>query len=326
MKRIAYIVPYFGKFPENFPLWLISCEKNPTVDWLIFTDDRTKYSYPPNVKVVYMSFEEMKEKIQRLFDFPIVLDKPWKICDYRVAFGEIFEKELMGYDFWGHCDLDMVWGNIRNFLTNDILEKYEKIGNQGHSTLYKNNPEVNVRYKACIEEAVDYKTVFTSANAYGFDETRICGIYDALGIDYYKKTIYAHLNKYESSFYLGHLTKDDVYKNKHQVFCWSDGILTRYYLNNKKVETEEFMYIHFWCRPITYRIQGCTSDDSFIMYPDVVKKCDRPVDVKFLKKYGHKGKIPFLLKSLYRSRKKITLKRIIFNFKSFSRYRKRDVR
>ena len=51
MKSICYVVPYFGKFPVSFPLWLVSCGANPTVDWLIFTDDTTPYDYPQNVKV-----------------------------------------------------------------------------------------------------------------------------------------------------------------------------------------------------------------------------------------------------------------------------------
>lgn len=325
MKSIAYVIPYFGKLPDNFPLWLVSCEKNPSIDWLLFTDDHTDYDYPENVKVTFMSFDDLREKIQRLYDFPISLETGWKICDYRVAFGEIFEEELKGYDFWGHCDLDMMWGNIRHFLTDEVLEKYDRVGYQGHSTLYKNNADINSKYKVHIDGIVKYEDVFTTREGCTFDE-KITRVYDALKIDYYKDTVFAHLNKYESSFYLGHLSEADIYKNKRQAFGWKDGILTRYYLHNDDVETEEFMYIHFWCRPITYKIKDCSSNDAFVMYPDVVKKYDGPIDVKFLKRYGHKAKIPFLIKTLFRNRKKITIKRILFNIKSFSRYRKRDVR
>lgn len=326
MKSIAYVVPYFGKLPDNFPLWLIGCEKNPTVDWLIFTDDHTEYSYPNNVKVTYMTFDDMKNKIQKIFDFPVSMERPYKLCDYKVAYGEIFEEELKEYDFWGYCDLDMMFGNIRHFLNDDIFEKYEKIGDQGHSTLYKNNPEVNARYKEHIDEDEPYETVFSTDKSFGFDEGPICRIYKTLGIDYYNRTIYAHLNKYESSFYLGHLSEADIYKNKRQVFGWKDGVLTRYYLHNNDVETEEFMYIHFWCRPITYKTKNCSSKDAYVMYPDVFKKYDGQINMRFLKRHGHKTKIPFLIKSLFRNRKKITIKRIIFNVKSFLRYRKRDVR
>ena len=61
MKKIAYVILYFGKFNDFFPLWLKSCKENPTIDFLIFTDDRTNYNYPKNVKVNYFTFEQIKE-------------------------------------------------------------------------------------------------------------------------------------------------------------------------------------------------------------------------------------------------------------------------
>lgn len=161
MKKIKYIIPYFGKLPKNFQFWLLSCAKNPTVNWLIFTDDITEYNYPDNVEVKYTTFEEIKERIQKLYDFEILIDRPWKLCDFKVAYGEIFEDELQGFDFWGHCDIDLVWGNIRKFITDEILEKYEKIGFQGHSTLYKNTKEVNQRYRIELVEIPSYKEIFT---------------------------------------------------------------------------------------------------------------------------------------------------------------------
>ena len=102
MKKIAYILPYFGHLPKEFGFWLISCQMNPTVDWLLFTDDRTKFNYPPNVKVTYCTFEDIKNKAQACFDFQIVLDRPYKLCDYKAAYGDIFKTELTGYDYWGY--------------------------------------------------------------------------------------------------------------------------------------------------------------------------------------------------------------------------------
>ncbi|MEO1131626.1 MAG: DUF6625 family protein, partial [Cyanobacteria bacterium J06639_1] len=36
--KIALIVVWFGQWPIWFPAFLRSCELNPSVDWLIFTD------------------------------------------------------------------------------------------------------------------------------------------------------------------------------------------------------------------------------------------------------------------------------------------------
>jgi hypothetical protein len=178
MKSICYVVPYFGTLPKNgFPLWLMSCAKNPTVNWILFTDDKTEYDYPENVKVYYTTFDAIRERFQNNFDFPIVLDRGWKLCDYRVAYGEIFAPELDGYDFWGNCDIDLMWGDIRKFYTEEMLENYDKFGFLGHSTLYRNTPEVNARYKTVIEGEMDYKTAFLGSEGHAFDEVGIEAIY-----------------------------------------------------------------------------------------------------------------------------------------------------
>ena len=66
MLSIVFICPYFGKLPKNqFPLWLKSCKYNYNIDWIIFTDDKTKYDYPTNVKVIYMKFDEFKDILQK---------------------------------------------------------------------------------------------------------------------------------------------------------------------------------------------------------------------------------------------------------------------
>lgn len=99
MKKVLYIIPYFGKFPTLFPLWLESCRYNPTINWIIFTDDKTVYDYPDNIKVIYTTFREIRKKIQELYDFPISLEKPYKLCDYKVAYGDMFSNYIDGYDF-----------------------------------------------------------------------------------------------------------------------------------------------------------------------------------------------------------------------------------
>ena len=125
--KIALVIPYFGKFNNYFELFLKSCEKNPTVIWFIFTDDKSKYDYPANVIVTYMTFNELKDNIQSLYDFDILLDTPYDLCDFKVAYGEVFKNYLKEYDYWGYCDNDMIFGDIRKFITDDIFEKYNKI-------------------------------------------------------------------------------------------------------------------------------------------------------------------------------------------------------
>lgn len=120
MYKIIYINLYFGSLPNNFQLYLKSCKYNSTVDWLIFTDDNTEYDYPENVKVKYTSFDKISKLIARNFDYDIVLDRPYKLCAYRPAYGQIFKDYIKEYDFWGYCDFDMLWGDIRKFYTDEV--------------------------------------------------------------------------------------------------------------------------------------------------------------------------------------------------------------
>ena len=91
MIKIAVIIPYFGKFPNYFELFLKSCKMNPTIDWIIFTDSKENYHYPANVRRIETTFEELKSRFQKKFDFKIALDSPYKLCDYKVMTGYLFE-------------------------------------------------------------------------------------------------------------------------------------------------------------------------------------------------------------------------------------------
>lgn len=171
MKSIAFVIPYFGRFPSYFDKWLRSCSYNTTIDWFVFTDCADKYAYPKNVHVHYISFPEIKKLFQSHFPFKISLEQPYRLCDFRPAYGEIFHSLLENYDFWGYCDLDLVWGNLRHYLTEEILCN-DKVGIHGHMTLIKNTESLNSLYKTKISGIPYYKDVFTHNMSFCFDETQ----------------------------------------------------------------------------------------------------------------------------------------------------------
>ena len=49
----------------------------------------------------------------------------------------------MRYDFWGFGDMDVVLGDIRKFITDDVLSKNDVIGHAGHMQIFKNCKEIN---------------------------------------------------------------------------------------------------------------------------------------------------------------------------------------
>ncbi|WP_026490882.1 MULTISPECIES: DUF6625 family protein [unclassified Butyrivibrio] len=312
MYKIAYIVPYFGKLPKGFKAWLATCSTNDDIDWIIITDDDEEYDYPKNVKVYKSSFEELKKRIASMFDFEICLDRPWKLCDFRPAFGEIFASELQGYDFWGYCDTDLIWGNIRKFVNEDILDKYDKIGFQGHSTVYRNTTDVNKRYKVIAPGIINYKTAFSCEKGCCFDEVGISNIYEWLHIPYYRETNFAHLDMFSTSFFLGHLPQNEDYKNRYQVFIWENGKLERVYLHEGALHYEEYMYLHFFCRPMKYCADNYDKDSVFVIYPDRLINLDKSrVDVSFVKKHGRCSALHFYCAVFWERRKKLTIKKVI---------------
>lgn len=325
MKKIAFILPYFGKLPgDGFRLWLLSCKMNSTIDWLLYTDDLTDYDYPSNVKVNICTLADIKKRAQKYFEFEISLERPRKLCDYKAAYGEIFADDLCEYDYWGYCDIDLVWGDLRKYFTDDILNRYERIGYQGHCLLYKNSNEVIKRYKTCIDNITNYKEVYSSPCEYCFDENGMDDIYNALGIEYYNETIFAHLEKYEYGFFLKYLPKEMDYKNKNQVFLWDKGQLKRFYLYNEKIYEEEYMYIHFFCRPIKFKYKKCSEEEKFLIYADAVINYDGDITPKLIKKYSRNNAIKYYMSSIWYNRKKLSPRRIWGNIRRMISYRRKN--
>ena len=171
LSSIALVNVWLGEFPDYFAPWLVSANGNPTVDFFIFTNASKVPEVPENVHIVACTFEEIKKRIRGCLDFDICLEKPYKLCDYRPGFGEIFRDYLTRYDFWGYCDIDLILGNIRKFITEDILSRYERVFGRGHLTIIKNTAKVNSYYRTLTYPGtLDYRKVFTSPECYAFDE------------------------------------------------------------------------------------------------------------------------------------------------------------
>lgn len=171
MKKCLFIVPYFGKLPNTFPMFLKSCLINKDFNWLIITDDKTEYNYPQNVTRINMTFKQVIKLFEKKLGMKIVLNNPIKLCDFKPIYGMAFEKYLKDYSFWGNCDLDLVFGKLNHFVTDEMLKKYDKIFELGHLILYKNTKSINFLFKEKINGEYWYKRAFRTSEICGFDET-----------------------------------------------------------------------------------------------------------------------------------------------------------
>ena len=268
MKKIAFILPYFGKFNNYFSLFLKSCAYNKDVNWLIFTDDHTKYEYPDNVIVNYMEFGELQSLIKSKFDFDAVIENPYKLCDYKPAYGYIFEEYLSGYDFWGHCDCDVIFGDIRQFITEEILDKYDKLFCLGHCTLYKNTEEINKVFMKTYKGEKLYKKVYSSNDSFTFDEEylseNVNRIFKEQGCKVLEDDYSANISFLHPDFRLVRFDKQTrnyiIEKKNRNVFLFDEGKIKRFNRLFKKLNKTEYMYIHLQSRKMDVQL---TNTDKY---------------------------------------------------------------
>jgi hypothetical protein len=142
-------VPYFGTWPCWFPAYLQSCKYNPSIRWFFLTDCETPSVTPPNTQFIPTTLEGFGTLFKLRTGIDAVLDMAHKVCDLRPAYGLMFDDILAGFDFWGHCDIDLIWGNIEKFLaTSALLQNYDILSPRkgkitGWFTLYRNSPKIN---------------------------------------------------------------------------------------------------------------------------------------------------------------------------------------
>lgn len=316
MRSICYVVVYFGKLPDTMKLWLKSCKYNSTINWLIYTDDTTEYDYPDNISVKYCSFNDFKVKVQMKFPFEIKIDTPYRLCDYKVAYGYILEEELKKYDFWGYCDLDIVFGNIRSFLTEEVLENYDRVGFLGHSTLYKNTYDMNRLFMKTLDNKELYKIFFSSGGKQNhfFDEKwmdLICGKYD---IKTYRKTIFADVIPWAWKFRIGYVQSNEKVKNEHRIFLWDNGELFSCSIGHERnVIFDKYMYIHLLKRSMKCIISD--EVDRFLIVPNKFQTCYRNVSMMTVYIYSLNNMVMYWLDVLKRKWRKISFENVVRYFK-----------
>ena len=253
MKRVALIIPYFGKFKSYMELFLNSCRENPTIDWLLFTDIQLA-NIPRNVIVHQITFEQLKKKIACKLGFDAILDSPYKLCDYRPAYGKIFVDELVGYDYWGYCDCDLVFGNIRKYLNEILVDDYDKIFAAGHLSLYKNT-ELNVnRFMKPYKGKSQIERVFGNSKNTGFDEAyygigNIHQIYIEDRAKVFETDYSANPAVRRAQFQLmRYSSKKGTFIEmpyRKTMYVWDHGTVKGLYVEDGVLKTEEYIYMHF---------------------------------------------------------------------------------
>lgn len=267
MHSIIIVLPYFGKFPNYFDLFLKSCAANKTINWLLITDQDTDSTcLPDNFIVRKTSFCNIQSIAKEKYG--VAPATPYDLCKYRVVYHEMFWDEIKDYDFWGFCDCDLIFGNLRELITNDVLDKYDKISWRGHLTLFKNISQVNNAYKSKIP---GYKTflgcIHNSEGINLFDEVGINKIFNYLGLKIYEDLPFADLAIRNNNFICHH----DIFEpdsNIHQIFQWTEQRLYRVFAHNETIHKMPVAYVHFLKRPMKWDDKSIINDSSYLIVPN----------------------------------------------------------
>lgn len=294
MNRIVFICPYFGTIPKGeYKLWLKSCEKNETIDFILITNDEEalSFDFPTNVKPIKMSWEECRQLIHKSMDFELAIVYAYKLCDFRPAYGEIFNEYIKGYDFWGHTDSgDTILGNLRKFLTEDILNTYDKIHIYGHMSLFRNTPENNARYKIRQTNGLTVEEIFSAEENMCFDDmyqkASINRIFKENGFAILEEVpgLVADVLPHDWNFRLA----QDNGKHIPRVFEWREGELFELTVIGGTVKKREIGYVHFQKRNVVNKV----ADDSsrFYLVPNEFIDADHELTAEEITEYS-KGRL-----------------------------------
>lgn len=252
-RSVLLIIPYFGNLPTYADLFFRSCAQNPSIEWLVVTDQSAHdYQLPKNVRFKEMSFDELRQQIETRLGFRPSLDSPYKLCDLRPAFGVIFADDVRGFDHWGHCDTDIILGDLRSFITEEILRDNERVLAYGHLSIYRNVQRVNHFFLLEAPGIPSFREAATSTDSKQFDETAgINRILDHHKVKWFHDDLsIADINP---NFFDLRVVVGAGRKNfRPQCFYWENGKVFQGYYDGSNFRTYEYMYIHLQKRRMSF--------------------------------------------------------------------------
>ena len=260
MQRIIILIPYFGKFPEWSDFFFETVKRNETIDFLFYTDCDMKAYQAPNIFSVKLSFQEYNDKVNKHLDFQFTPENAYKLCDIRPLFGEIHKDDFKEYDFYGWCDLDLIFGDIRSFYTDEILKSFDVFTTHenrmsGHFSLFRNNSRNREMYKSIYE----WQDTLKNPSFVGMDEHGLKNAYQMTVIDKfnekYNRNIENAITRKIKSRKTSRLYMREHYSTPFLPYPWTDGSLNsdqpnkwNYFdgtITNERDEDRKFMYLHF---------------------------------------------------------------------------------
>ena len=264
--KIAMLSFYFGGLTNYFDLFLLSASYNSDIDFFFITDNKDICNSPPkNLHKICIPFSEVVRRIQNCIDINITLKHPYKLCDFRPVFGEAFKDYIGTYDFWGYSDCDVIFGDMRKFITNDVLNNYDKLYTRGFITLYRNNDKMRNLFMTKHNGAFyTYDEAFRTNYVCHFDESAICDIANLTGVKTFNEVTYADINYNYNNFVMQFIQDEHT----NQIWKWEEGKLFRLYVSEDKIESQEMLLIHLQKREMSVKLNNISPRKKFLIVPN----------------------------------------------------------
>lgn len=273
MKKIVFLLPYFGKWPDWMPLYIDSVRRNTSIDFLFITDcDTSVLDNVPNVTYQKISFEAYVNRYKKILGEDIQIQNTYKICDLRPFYALVHEKDIADYDFFGWTDLDVLFGDIRAYYTDEILNKYNVLSSHqmrlaGHCALLRNRPKYRrIGFKIYNWKAALQNPAFVGIDEHGITNALTMTIFDkaaekfGFSLDNYllnlirklKTESYYFKEQYSTPFSSIPWIDDSLHSKQPDEWFYERGKIT-----NARDGDRSFMYLHLMnFKSSTWRFDG----------------------------------------------------------------------
>jgi len=248
--EIIILIPYFGRWPEWINLFIETCKWNPEVCWLLYTDCGEPENKAENVRYVHLDFTDYKMLVRERLGIHFDPADPYKLCDLRPCLGQIHNREIAGFRFFGYGDIDVVYGNIRRFYTDDLLARADVISTHrerlaGHFAVLRNTEVIRRAY----ERIPGYQELLEQVRHANMDEGSFTAVLRSSETDLRRPVLLPErfdrcrcrslfIERYGTI--LSPRGWHDGTMNYPQYWLWRDGRLT-----NERDGQREFLYLHF---------------------------------------------------------------------------------
>ncbi|HKH46326.1 MAG TPA: DUF6625 family protein [Thermoanaerobaculia bacterium] len=236
---LIMLVPYFGRWPEWMNLFVESCRWNPGVRWRFYTDCGEPENQADNVDYVHLSFDDYKALVRERLGIAFDPPAPYKLCDLRPCLAYIHERDVAGFPFFGYGDVDVIYGNIGNFYTDDVLARCNVLSTHperlsGHFAVLRNTRD----FRHAFERIPSYRTLLEQPQYANMDEGDFSDVFSPPAAGPHDSHGLLFVERY-STVLSPRGWHDGTMKYPQQWF-WQRGRLT-----NERDGEREFLYLHF---------------------------------------------------------------------------------